>query len=47
MTAPVEQTGKAKGRIVEIQQNAITVVTQQKGRTKKLTYIIDGQTTTK
>ena len=47
MSAPAVQTGKVKGRIVEIQQNAITVETQQKGRLVKLTYLIDGQTTTK
>ena len=38
------RTGKAKGRIVEVDRNSITVETQNKGKTERVICLIDGKT---
>ncbi len=44
---PVVQTGKMKGKIVEVDSNSITVETQKGGRTERITCLIGGNTKTK
>jgi len=43
-SSPATRTGKARGRIVEVDRNSITVETQNKGKTERIVCLIDGKT---
>ena len=44
---PQVRTGKVTGKVVDVNDNSITVETNKKGQTLKATYLIDGRTKAK